>query len=565
MQKPTEPTSAQSEPLTTGRILNATYEIGTVLGKGGMGAVFLARHLRLPGKQVAIKVLHGAEELSPEVAVRFRREAEIASRLGHPNIVEVLDFDTLEDGTPFMVMEYLRGEGLSRRLRKRKQLPLEEVFSISRQMGAALQAAHRAGVVHRDLKPGNVFLVPTEAGGVVSERVKLLDFGISKLIDSRTVQTLDSVLMGTPQYMAPEQAMGHNSDVDSRTDLFSFGCMIYEMLAGQPPYSGDNIAELIYQIVHLEPAPLLTLAPNTPPHVVTAITRAMAKRPADRYPDVGAFILDLTGSTLQTLGEVKPARVKTAAPVSSAPSAVPTPMPPSQEHVPTVGMRPHAGQDESPQAQGPRTESLAAQPLPRSRPKWLVGVAVGVVVIAAFTTAFFWRGAGTTTAITVPPPVQTPPVAVTPPDDVKPPPVAVVTAPPEQKKPDADPENSTTPVPDADPPNPTIGAMDTPVGTKAKVTRGQPPTSQAVEKMPDSVREDLTAAQRALDADNPAEALRHIRRSQRTKVTGASFSLLTRVYCQQRDLANTRANWTRVPATERPKVRQYCQKYEIDL
>ncbi|RKG66843.1 serine/threonine protein kinase, partial [Corallococcus exercitus] len=306
MQKPTEPTSAQSEPLTTGRILRATYEIGTVLGKGGMGAVFLARHLRLPGKQVAIKVLHGAEALSEEVAVRFRREAEIASRLGHPNIVEVLDFDTLEDGTPFMVMEYLRGEGLSRRLRKQKQLPLEEVVSISRQMGAALQAAHRAGVVHRDLKPGNVFLVPTEAGGVVGERVKLLDFGISKLVDSRTVQTLDSVLMGTPQYMAPEQAMGQNSNVDARTDLFAFGCIVYEMIAGRPPYSGDNIAELIYQIVHLEPPPLLSLAPQTPPHVVAAIARAMAKKPEDRYPDVGSFILELTGSPLQTLAEVKP-------------------------------------------------------------------------------------------------------------------------------------------------------------------------------------------------------------------------------------------------------------------
>ncbi|NOJ98998.1 serine/threonine protein kinase, partial [Corallococcus coralloides] len=358
MQKPTEPTSAQSEPLTTGRVLRSTYEIGTVLGKGGMGAVFLARHLRLPGKQVAIKVLHGAEALSEEVAVRFRREAEIASRLGHPNIVEVLDFDTLEDGTPFMVMEYLRGEGLSRRLRKQKQLPLEEVFSITRQMGAALQAAHRAGVVHRDLKPGNVFLVPTEAGGVVGERVKLLDFGISKLVDARTVMTLDSVLMGTPQYMAPEQAMGHNSNVDARTDLFAFGCIVYEMLAGRPPYSGENVAELIYQIVHLEPPPLPTLAPGTPPHVVAAISRAMAKKPEDRYPDVGAFILELTGSPLQTLAEMKPEqRSRPTAPTAPPPSA---PRPPDrEEHIPTVGMRPHAGQDTSPPASGPRTESLA--------------------------------------------------------------------------------------------------------------------------------------------------------------------------------------------------------------
>ncbi|RKH02951.1 serine/threonine protein kinase [Corallococcus sp. CA053C] len=565
MQKPTEPTSAQSEPLTTGRILRATYEIGSVLGRGGMGAVFLARHLRLPGKQVAIKVLHGAESLSPEVAVRFRREAEIASRLGHPNIVEVLDFDTLEDGTPFMVMEYLRGESLSRRLRRQKQLPLEDVFAIARQMGAALQAAHRAGVVHRDLKPGNVFLVPTEAGGVVGERVKLLDFGISKLIDSRTVQTLDSVLMGTPQYMAPEQAMGHNSDVDSRTDLFSFGCMLYEMIAGRPPYSGDNVAELIYQIVHVEPEPLLSLSPGTPAHVVTAISRAMAKRPADRYPDVGAFILDLTGSPLQTLGESKPVRVPTLAPAPAHIEPVPTPGP-SEEHIPTVGMRPHAHLEGPASAAGPRTESLSAQPLSRPRPKWLVGVAVGVVVIAAFTTAFLWRGAGTassTVAVNPVSPPQQPPVAAAPPA------VVAVTPPVELKQPTgpvAQPEDPVAAEPGPVEKNPTPSEPHANAGPAARGRPARTPgTSTSLEKLPESVREDLAAAQRSLDAKNPSEALRHIRRSQRTQITGASYALLTRVYCQQHDLANARAQWTRVPATERPKVRQYCRQYDIDL
>ncbi|GMU10438.1 serine/threonine-protein kinase [Corallococcus caeni] len=551
MQKPTEPTSAQSEPLTTGRILRATYEIGTVLGKGGMGAVFLARHLRLPGKQVAIKVLHGAEALSEEVAVRFRREAEIASRLGHPNIVEVLDFDTLEDGTPFMVMEYLRGEGLSRRLRKQKQLPLEEVLSIARQMGAALQAAHRAGVVHRDLKPGNVFLVPTEAGGVVGERVKLLDFGISKLVDSRTVQTLDSVLMGTPQYMAPEQAMGQNSNVDARTDLFAFGCIVYEMLAGRPPYSGDNIAELIYQIVHLEPPPLLSLAPGTPPHVVAAITRAMAKKPEDRYPDVGSFILELTGSPLQTLAEAKHERTRPSAPTSPPPASRP---PDQEEHIPTVGMRPHAGREASPT--GPQTASLPAQPLSRPRPKWPVAVAVGLAVIIAFAVAFFWKGAATPppTVVAANPPAPTAPVAAAP--------VAAVTPPVEQKPPVVEPA--------AQPPRPTAPEEKRPsvepTDPPAVTTRPKAPRGGGVpESMPDSVREDLASAQKALDASNSSEALRHIRRSQRTKITGLSFSLLTRVYCHQHDLANARAQWTRVPATERPRVRQYCSQYDIDL
>ncbi|MFB1481471.1 serine/threonine-protein kinase [Corallococcus sp. RDP092CA] len=538
--------------MTTGRVLRGTYEIGTVLGRGGMGAVFLARHLRLPGKQVAIKVLHGAEALSEEVTVRFRREAEIASRLGHPNIVEVLDFDTLEDGTPFMVMEYLRGEGLSRRLRKQKQQPLEEVLSIARQMGAALQAAHRAGVVHRDLKPGNVFLVPTEAGGVVGERVKLLDFGISKLVDSRTVQTLDSVLMGTPQYMAPEQAMGHNSNVDARTDLFAFGAIVYEMLAGRPPYSGDNVAELIYQIVHLEPPPLLTLAPQTPPHVVTAIARAMAKKPEDRHPDVGAFILELTGTPLQTLAEMKPEqRARPTTP--TAPSAPP---PDREEHIATVGMRPHAVRDPASDPSGPATASLSARPLARPRPKWPVAVVLGVAVVIAFAVAFFWRSPPPP-AVAVKPAAPPPEKPVEPPAVVAPPPTAVVAQPEETTKP-TEPEAQPTEPSDSEPSQPP--GVGTPAVSPRPRARGGTP-----ESMPDSVREDLAAAQKALDASNPSEALRHIRRSQRTKITGLSFSLLTRVYCQQHDLANARAQWNRVPATERPRVRQYCSQYDIDL
>ncbi|QSQ20404.1 protein kinase [Pyxidicoccus parkwayensis] len=283
-----------------GTVLRATYEIVGVLGRGGMGTVFLANHLRLPGRQVAIKVLRSDGGLGKEVYVRFRREAEIASRLGHPNIVEVLDFDNLEDGSPFLVMECLRGQPLSRRLR-RGALTLEEVYSICRQMGSALQAAHRAGIVHRDLKPGNVFLMPTEMGGVVVEHVKLLDFGISKIIDSQSINTQGGILLGTPQYMAPEQAQGHNQDVDPRTDIFAFGCMVYEMLARRLPFKDGPLPELIYRIVYDPPQPLASLVPGVPPHVVDAINRALEKKPQNRFPDVGAFIEELTGSPLQTL------------------------------------------------------------------------------------------------------------------------------------------------------------------------------------------------------------------------------------------------------------------------
>ncbi|XXF79941.1 protein kinase [Myxococcaceae bacterium GXIMD 01537] len=291
-------------------VLRGTYKIVSVLGQGGMGSVFLAQHLRLPGKQVAVKVLRGGKHLSPDIYARFRREAEIASRLGHPNIVEVLDFDTLDDGSPFLVLEFLRGESLADRL-WRGRLSREEVFSYVRQMGSALHVAHRAGIVHRDLKPANIFLVPTDSGGVVGERVKLLDFGISKVMSSETLQTQEAVLIGTPQYMSPEQALGRNKQIDARTDIFALGSIVFEMLAGVTPFGGGGLTEIIYRIVHEPPASLEELAPQTPPQVIAAVMRALSKKPEDRHPDVAAFIHDLTGSPLQSLpgaGEVHGSR-----------------------------------------------------------------------------------------------------------------------------------------------------------------------------------------------------------------------------------------------------------------
>ncbi|MFY1827688.1 protein kinase domain-containing protein [Myxococcus fulvus] len=317
-----------------------------------MGTVFLARHLRLPGRHVAVKVLRHDASLGEEVYLRFRREAEIASRLGHPNIVEVIDFDTLADGSPFLVMEHLKGMPLSRRIRKGAQLTLPEVFSIARQMGSALQAAHGAGVVHRDLKPGNVFLVPTELGGMSVEHVKLLDFGISKIIDSKTVQTQDAILLGTPQYMAPEQATGKNREVDPRTDIFSFGCMVYEMLARKLPFKdGGILPELIYRIVYDPPEPLLEVAPQTPAHVVRAIEQALAKRPEDRFPDVSAFIAALTGTPLRTVtpspDAPAPVAIRSAAQVPTAtvqprPIASPPSKPATQVVSPWRASKPQA-------------------------------------------------------------------------------------------------------------------------------------------------------------------------------------------------------------------------------
>ncbi len=284
--------------IDVGSVIADTYTIEALIGRGGMGAVFMASHKRLPGKQVAIKVLH-AEMSGEEVLARFKREAEIASRLGHPNIVQVHDFNLMPDGTPYLVLEYLHGESLAQRL-KQGPLSLEHAMSIVRQVGSALAAAHREGIVHRDLKPQNIFLVPTEVDGRIVEIAKVLDFGISKIRGSTTVKTQDSALLGTPQYMAPEQATGQHSSVDERTDIFALGAIVYEMLSGQPAFSGETIPEVVFKVVYEQPVPLAERVPGLPAAVIAAVQRAMAKPANERFASASDFIEALTGQPLVT-------------------------------------------------------------------------------------------------------------------------------------------------------------------------------------------------------------------------------------------------------------------------
>jgi len=221
--------SSARSTVDVGSVIAGTYTIEALIGRGGMGAVFVASHNRLPGKKVAIKVLH-AELGGDEILARFKREAQIASLLSHPNIVHIEDYNVTSDGMPYLVLEYLQGESLAQRLRA-GPLTVEQMSSIIRQVGSALAAAHAKGIVHRDLKPQNIFLVPSEIDGQTREIAKVLDFGISKMRDSQTVKTQDSALLGTPQYMAPEQATGQHDKVDERTDIFALGAIVYEMLS----------------------------------------------------------------------------------------------------------------------------------------------------------------------------------------------------------------------------------------------------------------------------------------------------------------------------------------------
>src|SRR5882672_522856 len=271
--------------IDVGSVIADTYVIEALLGRGGMGAVFLASHRRLAGKRVAIKILH-TEIDDVDILARFKREAEIAAKLKHPNIVGVVDYNVAPDGTPYLVLDYLEGETLAQRI-ARGPLPLDQVVSIVRQVGSALAAAHRAGIVHRDLKPQNIFLVPTEVDGRHVEIAKVLDFGISKIRGSQTVKTQDSALLGTPQYMAPEQATGQHASVDERTDVFALGAIVHEMLTGEPAFSGASIPEVVFKVVY-EPAAPLPASVAAP--VARAIGKAMAKPQADRFPSVNAFI-----------------------------------------------------------------------------------------------------------------------------------------------------------------------------------------------------------------------------------------------------------------------------------
>ncbi len=282
--------------IDVGSVIADTYTIEALIGRGGMGAVYLASHKRLPGKQVAIKVLHTDAE-DAEVLIRFRREAEIASRLGHPNIVGVSDFNVTGDGTPYLVLEYLIGETLAQRLQA-GPIPIEQAMSITRQVGSALAAAHRANIVHRDLKPQNIFLVRTEVDGHAIEVAKVLDFGISKIRGSETVKTQDNSLLGTPQYMAPEQATGQHKLVDARTDVFALGAIVYEMLTGHPAFNGASIPEVVFKVVYEQPLALATEAPSTPASVVGAVEQAMSKTAADRFPTMDTFVEALTGQAL---------------------------------------------------------------------------------------------------------------------------------------------------------------------------------------------------------------------------------------------------------------------------
>jgi eukaryotic-like serine/threonine-protein kinase len=603
-------------------VLGETYRITGLIGRGGMGAVWAASHVRLPGKHVAVKVLLADVSGGGEPLARFRREAEIASRIGHPNIVQVLDWNTLPSGQPYLVLELLTGESLANRLKK-GPVSLEAALDIARQVGSALTAAHKAGVVHRDLKPDNIFLVPTDSGGTLGEQVKVLDFGISKLRHSTTIQTQEAQILGTPQYMSPEQASGKNSLIDERTDVFALGAIVYEMLSGEPAFAGENLAAVVFKVVYEDPAPLAGLVPGLPQSVSDAVARALAKDPAKRWSDVGGFIGALTGKVLQTLerAAVGPGGVLTSSgrvvstggatgagktpsaadafmsTMASGESPLPSNVAAAQGAKAAVPATASAQQPvvPTPAAYGQQTSGAgvpamtfpppAAAPVSVSTPAASTGSKKGIIaalslvalVAAGVAVMFAMKSGGSgkqvADANTAAGPAPTAP------------PTPPTTQPPTQ------------PSAGAVPPGPSVGATPVdkpadPTNTLAQAPTGDKPADKPVDKgevkgdkpadkpdkpedkadkpddggdEPTTVKEDLDAAKAALEAKNYKQAVFLANRALKTKRAPRAFAIMTQAYCGMGDLGNANATLHSVRRADRARVIRQCKSLGLDI
>jgi serine/threonine protein kinase/TolA-binding protein len=270
----------EAPELDVGSEVDGRYKIVELIGEGGMGKVYLAEHVEI-GKRVALKVLHPSYSRMPDLVERFRREARAASKIGHPNIVDVTDSGSTPDGSVYFVMEYLEGVELGSVIEREGALEVSRALRITAQVCRALSAAHREGIIHRDLKPENIFLI-TKGGE--ADVVKVLDFGIAKTTEAEAARerrlTSPGMAMGTPEYMAPEQAAGRAAD--ARTDIYSLGAIMYEMVTGVPPYSGDNFMEILTKKATQDPPPPSTVRQDLPVQVSDLVVAAMSRDPVHR-------------------------------------------------------------------------------------------------------------------------------------------------------------------------------------------------------------------------------------------------------------------------------------------
>lgn len=384
---------ATSDP-HLGELLAEKYLIEELIKTGGMGSVYRGKHV-LMDKRVAIKVLRPSLAVDDDVVARFSREAKAASRISHPHAVNVTDFGESENGVVFLVMEYLDGQTLKEVIRQDGAMSLDRTTEIVRQVAGALDAAHEQGVIHRDLKSDNIMLSQTNGG----DWAKVLDFGIAKIQQSEGVRDIEitaaNLVIGTPQYMSPEQC-SQSGPIDARSDVYSFGIIVYEMLAGRVPFTGDSPTVIMMKQVQDEPPSLSEARPDLPAAVAQIVSRALAKQPDDRFQSAGELSKALAEAAAG-------AAVGAPATVANSPVVAPaddldeetlvTPRQPTDE-VTVVHPRRESvplGYDSAPLVQPP-----AAAPLAGANP-WRILVPAAIALVAVFGVVFLLtRGSGQT-------------------------------------------------------------------------------------------------------------------------------------------------------------------------
>jgi len=510
------PSPTSDEQFAIGSVLDDRYRIDAVLGTGGMGRVYRAEHTKI-GKMVAIKVLHADLGRNREASQRFQREAIASGRLDHPNIVGVSDFGVLDDGACYLVMEVLEGESLGDRLARDHRIHWVEAIDILRGVLSGLRHAHERGVVHRDIKPDNIYLAHKDGDTVI----KILDFGIAKLYAGTAddpASTRAGLTVGTPAYLSPEQAVG--GEITPASDLYSASIVLYEMLAGRAPFEDKDPLAMLGAHVSRRPPAFADTAPGVdiPSPLEEIIQRGLMKTAVERIGTAGDYLamLDAFSPPLQAAPRRATAPVMPAAEWGSAPTQVPgtpvglsTPVPgiatmglPASVAVPgtgpvaaplpmTTGMLPAAAEmiEVAPLPRGTRAVSLAdvSEPIPLT---WIIrsGVVIGLVIVGAIVLAIAAHCGGSESTPT--PPSTAKSASATPPATPAPepkPPSARPPAPKPSPAPPADPsakapatEPSTSPTPPPSPsPSPSPAPSNAVATAKPPAATPKPATGTA--------------------------------------------------------------------------------------
>ncbi|MGE3545850.1 MAG: serine/threonine protein kinase, partial [Kofleriaceae bacterium] len=425
-----------------------SYRILSELSVGGMGTVYRAEHT-LIGRPAAVKVLRPELSSNRDIVDRFFNEAKVTTSIKHPGIVEVFDFGYMPSGHAYLTMEFLEGMTLAQQCEAHGKFDEAEAAMLLRGVCSALTAAHAKGIVHRDLKPDNIFMVP-DPDFATGERPKLLDFGIAKLTDAANARgkTQTGAFMGTPTYMSPEQCRGAG-EVDQRSDLYSLGCIFYELVTGQPPFTGDGAGELIGAHLHLTPTPPSQLNPQISETTDRLILSLLSKKPAER-PQTARELSQQLAAIAQTKGWLspthsgptieRPVTTPTAGlPVTPTPSGVPAGSPSAPAAPPATTPRSPTGTRLGTTSKtmstltGAASESLDAVSPPSSKRKLgIVFAAVGALADGGIAIAVVSSGKSTpqaaspsSPAITEPATPSAPsvaPVAASPPTEPAKPP-----------------------------------------------------------------------------------------------------------------------------------------------